>query len=258
MKYAVLTTLILLAICQIWAGPIVFGDVHSQIAGDFLKMVEDAAARDEIFTWMDTDIYSVIQITDQGPIDLAGGTQTMVSVSLGFSEDDDEPETLSFGTFYMYAPLQTRIIWLDESRKQQSLAEAMSLLDYTGEMLIQEFFEIYEAGHRESREALIQTELNNYASMVLQWYLTPRSQGGAGQNLSGMSKGDLAAFIGIDSVYGTSGYPDVNYSIVETSNNVITLGGSIIGYNDGPLYFAEVWLATRQVSITRNPIYPRE
>lgn len=258
MKNAVLSILILVSMGRIWAGPIVFGDVQSQIASDFMNMVKASADQDEIFTWFATDVFPVIQITDQGPIDLAEGTQTMVSVSLGFSEDDDEPQTLAFGTFYMYAPLKTMVFLLDDSKKQQSLSEAMSLLDSAAENLSLDFFELYETGHWERIEASIQMELNSFAAYVIQWYLTPRSQGGAGNKLSDKNKGDLAAFMGFESDYTTSRQSDLIFNIVDVKNDVVILGGSISGYNDGPLYFAEIWPASRRISIFRNPKYPRD
>jgi len=258
MKYAVLTALVLLSLGQIWAGPIVFGDVNSQIAADFLKMVRDAAARDEIFSWEDTDVYSVIQITEQGPIDLREGKQILVTVSLGFSEDDDKPQTFSFGTFYMYAPLQTKALWLDESRKQQSLSEAMSLLDDAAEMITPKFFDIYRSGHRESYTAMLQAELNTYSAMALQWYKTPVSQGGAGQKLTATSMSDLAAFLGYGPDLCSWDNPNGVYSIVDIRDGVITLGAYMFWEDELPLYFAKIRLATSQVTLSRNPAYSED
>ena len=257
MKYFTLIALTLLTMTQVWAGPIVFGDVKSEIAGDFLNLVQASADRDEIFTWKDTDIYSVIQIKDQGTYDLTDGTKTMVAVSLGFSEDDDEPQVLPFGTFYMYAPLKTMVLLLDSSRKQESLSQAMSLLDETAEKLTQEFFELYETGHYESIEMTIQAELVQYVCRVVQWYKTPRSQGGAGHDTAGMTKADLAGFLGFDQTGSLCSDLDVSYSIVKLSSTGVILAGTPMddSYSKGPLYFAEITFPDCEYKIRKNPVY---
>lgn len=257
MKYFTLIALTLFTTAQVWAGPTVFGDVKSEIAGDFLNMVQASAERDEIFTWENTDIYSVIQITEQGTYELTNGTKTMVTVSLGYSEDDDEPEVLPFGTFYMYAPLKTRILMLDSSRKEESLTEAMNYLDDSAVMLTQEFFELYESRQRESLEMMIQSEIRNYSTKVVQWYKAPRPEGGSGPDTLGTTQGDLAQFMGFDPMsFSLSGY-NVIYNIVTLTSSGVILAGTLMDdrYSEGPLYFAEIKFPACEILVSKNPVY---
>ncbi|HPS40323.1 MAG TPA: hypothetical protein PL124_12970 [Candidatus Cloacimonadota bacterium] len=260
MKYFTLIALTLLTTAQVWAGPIVFGEVKSEIAGDFLNMLKVSANRDEIFTWKNTDIFSVIQITDQGTYDLTDGIKTMVSVTLGFSEDNENPEALTFGKFYNYTPLKTMVILLDNSTKEESLAEAMYLLDDTAEKLAQDFSEAYVRDQRKSFELTIQAELVQYACRVVQWYKTPRSQGGAGYSIPGKTKADLAEFLGFDSTSFCSNGSDVMYSIVKMNSSGVTLGGTPLddSYSEGPLFFEEITFSTCEIMCKKNPVYGEE
>jgi|GEM_PF-5150107 len=258
MKNIILTIVCLFCLAQGWAGPIVFGDVRSDIAAEFLTKVKDAAEQDQVFTWADTDVFSVIQITDQGTVNLSDGTRNLLTVSLGFSEDDDKPVVLTTGSFYMYAPLKTIVLLLDDSRAEESLAEAFTTLNNESDYLTGEFHKLYETGHNASLEAMVESELSNYSAMVAQWFMTPRAQGGAGSSVSGLTRDDLADFLGFDSEnYSYFSGNDCVFSIVKLSSEGVTLAGTPLGdsYSEGPLFFAEIKFPSCSARTYRNPSY---
>mgnify|MGYP000995694559 CR=1 FL=1 len=263
MKHAALIALILIAICQVWAGPIVFGDVNSEIAGDFLNLVKDSADRDEIFTRDTEGPYTLIQITDQGVSEFMDGTKTMVTVSLGFSEDDDEPEVMPFGKYYMYAPLKTIVILLDSSRQEESLNDAIVTLGNAAATLTEEVnvyieqqaqqYAAQQKRQEENYRIAIKAELTKYGAKIIKWLKTPLSQGGAGSNLSAKDKSRLVDLLGLNANFAQY-YEDGDYTIkligITGPDEILLMGYPTGYYQEGyPVIYLDISITSREYSI---------
>ncbi len=60
----------------------------------------------------------------------------------------------------------------------------------------------------------VASELTTYGSLVVQWWKTPTSQGGAGQDATNMVQADIAAYIGFNGA---------NYSLTNTDTGEFRL-----------------------------------
>lgn len=263
MKHIALIAIVLLALGQAWAGPIVFGDVNSEIAGDFLNLVKVTADRDEIFTWDFARSYTLIQITDQGVNEFTDDTKTLVTVSLGFTGDDDELELLPFGTYYMYAPLKTIVIALDSSRSEESLNEAIITLGNAAASLTQEINAYIEQQAEQQAELqrqqdekyriAIKAELTKYGAKIIQWLKTPLSKGGAGSNLSAKDKSRLVDLLGFDSSFSRY-HEDGDYTVkligITGPDEILLMGYPTGYYQEGyPVIYLDISIASRKYDI---------
>jgi Tfp pilus assembly protein PilE len=73
----------------------------------------------------------------------------------------------------------------------------------------------------------VASELQNYGSQCIQYYKTPKSQGGAGQDSSStvLSKANIATFIGFDPTAFTLSSDNGTFKVTTVSGSTVTLAG---------------------------------
>jgi len=254
-RYAAVLILFLLALGNLGALETeIFGDVFGDAGAALLRTLKEENRKQGLYRWDDMDVFPVIQVVEQGKGYAADDALITFTVSLGFSEDDDPPEKLPFGTFCMYAPLKTIIVELNEKADQQSLAKAIKQIRSVADQLSREFLPLYAEGHKVSREYRLMAELRNYGTMAIQWLKTPVSQGGAGGDASTFTISDLAYFLGFDG--GTyilnTDYAEYRVLALDARQAVIGAYPGEYWEGDQPLYRAVVRFDTGDVRILRR------
>lgn len=71
----------------------------------------------------------------------------------------------------------------------------------------------------------VASELQNYGSQAIQFYKTPKSQGGAGQDSTVVTQASVATFIGFDPTAFTLTSDNGTFKVTSVSGNTVTLQG---------------------------------
>lgn len=71
----------------------------------------------------------------------------------------------------------------------------------------------------------VASELQNYGSQAIQYYKTPKSQGGAGQDSTFVTQGNVATFIGFDPTAFTLTSDNGQFKVTAASGTTVTLKG---------------------------------
>ena len=71
----------------------------------------------------------------------------------------------------------------------------------------------------------VASELQNYGSQAIQYFKTPISQGGAGQNTSYVSPDSVATFLGFTGTGNTLTSDNGTFSVTSASGNTVVLKG---------------------------------
>lgn len=251
-KRSILLVLFILSLLRLLSAvPEIFGDVFSKAGEVLMERVEELSDNEDFFVWNTRDISPVIQIVEQGIGYSADPDKISFTVSYGFSEDDDPPVKLTLGTFYMYAPLKTIIVELDKNGSEPSLKNALKQIVSVGNMVTKEFLALYVEGHNFSLEFEMQAELNKFGAMVMQWYKTPVSQGGAGGDAESFTISDLAYFLGFDGGTYILNTDFAEYKLLEMDNSNAVIGAYRGEYQDldHPCYRAIIKFDTGEVMI---------
>ncbi len=174
-----------------------------------------------------------------------------------------------FGDYAEYVPLSravsgtwyagTEAILLDSNDMSSGLWTAIETIDTQLSLFLATYGNItYEDDHQ-NWEAAIEARLQRYCAEVIQWYLTPSSQGGAGQEIDAHSLKNLAALLGFESEW--PGIEDreteAAYSIRSVSKDAVEFWATPLddSFIDGPLFTGRIDLKAREIRIVRNPVY---
>jgi hypothetical protein len=76
-----------------------------------------------------------------------------------------------------------------------------------------------------ANQQAVSGELQNYASQVIQFYKTPTSQGGAGQDSTNVSTTNVATFIGFTGTSSSLTTDNGEFRVTGASGNTVTLKG---------------------------------
>ena len=103
-----------------------------------------------------------------------------------------------------------------------------------------------------ANQQAVSGELQNYASQVIQFYKTPTSQGGAGQDSTNVTIANVATFIGFTSDDDGLSTDNGEFRVTAASGNSVTLKGLGKELKDAknPLVTTTVDLAAGSISST--------
>jgi len=71
----------------------------------------------------------------------------------------------------------------------------------------------------------VASELQNYGSQCIQFYKTPKSQGGAGQDAAAVSADTVAIFLGFTGAGNTMASDNGTFQVTSTSGTTVVLTG---------------------------------
>ncbi len=174
-----------------------------------------------------------------------------------------------FGDYAEFVPLSeavsgtwyagTNVFLLDSQDMVNGLREAIYEVETNLYLFLATYGNFIYQDEYESWESRLVEELQMYCESALQWFISPVSQGGAGQKISKSAARELAKYLGFDATYlNLESYDtDVAYSISKVSNKTIELKAHPLddSYHDGPLYNGRINLRNKEIEIIRNPLY---
>ncbi len=247
------------------AGPIIISDVSSETAKIFVAKVEASVTRDRLGLPVDDPNFTLyFNIQEHQNFMAPDSLKTLVSVVWGFGKQEIDEDfimrhTLNGTVYYRYSPIKTLVAQMDATDPHSAdVAIEQLLAQITG------FFEGLKLSPEQefnSRKDYIKHELETYGSYILQWYLTPSSQGGAGQNIEPNAKTALASFMGFDT--GDFSYLDesinTRYVISSISADKVVITASLANSSnrEGQVVKAHVDFATREIDteVTKGYTY---
>jgi hypothetical protein len=102
----------------------------------------------------------------------------------------------------------------------------------------------------------IKAEIEVYCSMALQWYKTPKSVGGTGQNISSEAKKQLVSWLGFDSTTCTLQTDSGIFKVEQVSAGKAIITGSIAGAEKimGPYTTATIEWISGDIRLVVNPL----
>ncbi|MCB5247979.1 MAG: hypothetical protein LHW57_08150 [Candidatus Cloacimonetes bacterium] len=98
-----------------------------------------------------------------------------------------------------------------------------------------------------SNQQAVASELNNYASMVQQWWKTPEAQGGAGQDSANLDVADIATWLGFNETGNMLTTDNGQFLVASatpgtstTANTVVLIGAGNEERSTGTTPFPEI------------------
>lgn len=256
MKRILIVVLCVLSLSTLAAEELyIFGNNDNVLVQSFIAALRSNISREEIIPGNE-DGFVILDIVDHGVLETSEGSKRLLTVIFGAGEERNEwIETPSGLNLRNYFPLKTIVVFLDESNSTHSIDAGVNLVTEK----IGEFIEQLQPAQRANQlRMMIANELQIFASQVVQYYKTPLSQGGAGQNLDRSSTRQLASFLGWDindMSYRVEG--DIVFKIEDVSDTLVTLSGThqSVEYNKGPLFYIHITLPEGTLNTILNPVY---
>jgi hypothetical protein len=216
--------LILLCVAGVWLSgqPVFTVDVSSEAARVFVTKLEKSITPANLGIPVDEPNSTQYFNIQEHPEFYAGDSlHILVSVIWGvgnrnWDEDFLEEHTINGVIMYEYSPITSIPVQLDLSKPKYADDGVVKVLS-----AITGFINSIQPGiEQESAyfQDMIRRNLQDYCTLVIQWYLTPVSQGGAGQNLGPDAKKALATFLGFDP--GDLSFHNHEFDIVFTIRHV--------------------------------------
>lgn len=256
MKQLLLVILCVVSLSGLLASELfVLGESENAIGNEFIAALKSNAPRDGILAANDGG-FIVLDVDDQGYLELREGRTLMLTVVIGAGEDADEWwDEYSISSLRNYYHLKTVVVLLDEANRSSSIQAAVS---QTFGALQDFFVRLQNTQLQRSNEIFLQSELMSYAASVIQFYKTPINQGGSGYRVEADFRRRLAEHLGWNrnSFSGTD-YKNNLYKIEYVSSELVTLSATPQGrgYDNGPLYFIDISFPNGELSSRRNPAY---